>query len=517
MKRRNFLASAATLPFALRNTPVHVASSPLFGALGATESDRVLVLINLIGGNDGLNTLVPLDQYDKLAQLRANVIVPEGSLVDVDGLRAFHPAFAKMRDLWQAGELGMVQDVGYPDQNRSHFRSQDIWNTASASDEVLTTGWIGRYLDGEYPNFPDGYPNTETPDPVAVTLGNAISETCQGVMGNFGLTVNNPSNAGTIRDTAGGPPPATPYGDELTFVREAIAQANAYGQVVSAAADRGDNLVDYPADSKFAEQLSYVAKMISGGLATKVYVVSLGGFDTHANQVESGDTTAGEHAALLRTLAEGVAAFQADIKALGLGERVIGMTYSEFGRRIRSNAARGTDHGTAAPAFLFGECVNAAVLGANPDIDLGVDEQEGVAMQYNFRDLYGSVLENWFGVAPATIRALLYDGYTRLPVIRDCSGVISDLAEAPDDDAAFHAAPSPFVDAVRLTFSLRARGPVRLEAYDMRGARLETLFERRLPAGEQSVNVDARDYPRGPVIFRLQEGGRVRVLRTVRL
>ena len=519
MLRRQFLATsaAAAAPFALRGMPVAAASSPLFDLAAAADNDRVLVLVQLSGGNDGLASLVPLDQYDQLAQVRANVIVPEAQLVDLEPTRALHPSLADLKALWDDGQLGIVQDVGYPDQNRSHFRSTDIWHSGSPSDEVWTSGWVGRHLDARYPGFPDGYPNTEHPDPVAVVVGNSVSATCQGIAGNFGLTVANPDYVTQIIGGSSTDTPATPYGRELAFLRTSIEQANAYGAVVTDAVEGVTNAVAYPEDSTFATRLSYIARMIAGGLRTRVYVVTLGGFDTHAEQVVEGEPTSGEHAELLRQLAEGLKAFQADLTVLGVSERVVGMTYSEFGRRIRSNAAYGTDHGTAAPAFLFGDCVQAGTLGDNPVIDTAVDELEGVPMQYDFRDLYGTVLEDWFGVAESDVRALLHAGYTRLPILRPCDGSVSDLGAAPAAQTDLAVAPSPFGDHARLSFETAASGRVRLEAYDVKGGLVETLFERRLPAGEQTVTVDASRYPAGVIVFRLTEpGGRVRVVRAVR-
>ena len=518
--RRHFLSRSATaaaaMPFVVNRMPVGSLTGPLFNAIGSDPSDRVLVLINLTGGNDGLNSLVPLDQYDNLAVLRPNVVIPQNQLINLDATRALHPSLAGFRTVWDSGQLGIVQDIAYPDQNRSHFRSTDIWNTGSPSSETWTTGWLGRHFQLQHPDYPNGYPSEDNPDPIAIALGNAVSETCQGIAGNFSLTVNDPTDTSSILDSGMGSTPQRPYGFELEYIRQTIAQSNAYGDIVKSAAENASNTIAYPENNLFATQLSYVARMIAGGLRTKVYVVTLGGFDTHAAQVEGGDPTTGEHARLLQLLGDGVAAFQADINALGLGERVVGMTYSEFGRRIRDNAALGTDHGTAAPAFLFGDCINAGVLGDNPTIDRGVDDQEGVAMQFDFRDLYGSVLQDWFGVEETTVRDLLHDAYVRIPIIRECSGFV-DTNEAASAKTDLAALPSVYRDRTQIRFATSGKGRVRLDAFDSRGGHLETLFERVLPQGEQTVSVDASAYPAGVVVYRLQEGARVKMVRTVRV
>ena len=519
MKRRAFLhTTAASLPLALADVPVAVARSPLFETILDDDSDRVLVLIQLNGGNDGLNSFVPLDQLDALAVVRGNILPRRGDLLGVEGKRAFHPKLAGFRDVWNTGRMAAVQNVGYPDQNRSHFRSMDIWNTASPSDEVYETGWLGRHFDREFPGFPVGYPNREARDPAAVMVGNGVAETCQGLAGNFSIAVKDPLNQGSILEVDGSSAVGGIYGAELDYVRTTISQSNAYGRVIRQAAENGANAARYP-DDVFGRRLSYVARMISGGLGTKVYVVTLGGFDTHASQVIPGDPTAGEHAERLRRLGQGVAAFQADLQALGIADRVIGMTYSEFGRRIRSNAAYGTDHGTAAPAFIFGDCIAGGTVGDNPVIDRDVDELEGVAMQYDFRDLYGTVLEDWFGVSATTIRDLLHEDYARIGGIIACSARVgststSDLA---NDAVRLSAAPTSYTDRVDITFNVAEAGRTRLEAFDVAGRHVETLFSRRLPTGPQTVTVDAADYPAGVIVFRLQQASTVRTVRTIHL
>lgn len=517
MRRRKFLASSAGIPLLFNQLPSDLASSRMFSALSSEPDERILVLIQLTGGNDGLNTLIPLDQYDNLAAVRPTLVLPENSLLDIGGDRAFHPGFAGIRDIWDAGELAIVQDVSYPEQNRSHFRSTDIWHSGSESSEYLRTGWLGRTLDVDHPSYPTNYPNADFQDPIAITVGSTVSETCQGQASNFSLTISNPFRATSILEGAGGPLPSTLRGPELDFLRTSVSQTNQYSATVKAKAEAGSSLVDYPEDNQLATRLQYIAQMISGGLQTKVYVVSLGGFDTHGDQVVDGDPTTGNHAELLQTLSNAVKAFQADIKALGLGERVIGMTYSEFGRRIRENGGFGTDHGTAAPLFLFGECVNAGVLGNNSTIDTAVDEQEGVAMQYDFRDVYGSVLEDWFGVDENVVRTVLHDTYTKLPIIRDCSAPVSGIVESAFAKTQLTLSPSPFTDNAQLSFTTSSKGLVRLSVYDVNGSLIETLFERRLPKGAQMVNVHTRNYPKGVVIFHLQRGAEVKVVRGIKL
>ncbi len=514
--RRGFLkTSLAAAPVLATGMPFGMPRSTLFDVIGGDATDKVLVLINLVGGNDGLNSLVPLDQYDNLAAVRRNVLLPQNKLIGLSPELGLHPSLRPFEKLWKEGTLGIVQGVGYPDQNGSHFRSSDIWATASAADEVITTGWLGRQLDRAYPGFPSGYPNAGATDPIAISMGSAASETCQGSVSNFSLAVRDPRNTISVFETPDAQVPDSGYGRELDFLRTSAALTNAYGEVVRNKVGKGRNAVDYPANNSLAEQLRWIARMIDGGLQTKVYVATLGGFDTHAAQVEEGSPLEGEHAVLLDKLGKAIGAFQADVTALGLGERVLGMTFSEFGRRIRSNAAFGTDHGAAAPQFLFGSCVNPAVLGANPTIDRAVGQQESLPMLYDFRDVYGSVLEDWFDVAPADVRRVLHDGYTRLPVIRACNAVA--VAEADLAPLQMAVSPTVFGATTVVTFTTATDARVELEAYDVTGRRLEVLFSRKLPAGEHRVKVLAEAYPAGVIVFRLREGARVKVVRGVRM
>ena len=505
MKRRNFLKYtsrlAATAPILVNGMSVAaLPSSSLFAAING-DNDRVLVLIQLIGGNDGLNTIIPLNQYDKLANARPHVLLPESQIIGVTDTIGFHPAMTGIKSLYDDARLSVIQGVGYPNQNRSHFRSTDIWNTASESEEVLTTGWLGRNFQREYPTFPDGYPNEECTDPFAVTMGNAASATCQGESSNFSIAVTDPFNISPLPEGALSTPPATPYGDELDFLRTMIAQSNAYGETVTEAANLGANLVTYP-NTNLAEQLKNVALLLSGGSKTRVFVCTLGGFDTHANQVVENETTQGDHAGLLQTLSDAVAAFQADLSALNLEERVIGMTYSEFGRRIISNAANGTDHGSAAPLMFFGSCINAGFIGDNAEIPDAPDVQDGVAMQYDFRDVFGSILEDWFEVAESDIQNMIKPDYQHIPVVNVCDTSVPVRAVI-ETDVETWATPNPFHSTTQIYFTCQNEH-VKLSIFDLQGHEIKVLVNNKMQNGAHHVTFDGSELPAGNYFYRLQ-------------
>jgi uncharacterized protein (DUF1501 family) len=519
MKRRKFLQStgaAVTLPMLLNGMNVSAfAKSSLFNAMN-TETDRVLVLIQLNGGNDGLNTIIPVDQYDNLANVRSNLIIPENQILSLTDTVGLHPTMTGIKDLYEDAKMAIINSVGYPNQNRSHFRSTDIWTTGSPAEEFWTTGWLGRYFDDLYPGFPEGYPNEANPDPVAITIGSIVSETCQGTSANYSLTLNDPFALAPLTEGAADDVPETPYGEELTFLRTTIAQTNAYSEVVTSAAESGSNLATYTEGNALAQQLKTVALLISGGLKTNIYVVSIGGFDTHANQVVEGDPTVGEHAALLDSLSDAVSSFQQDLQLLGLDERVVTMTFSEFGRQIRSNEAFGTDHGSAAPLMVFGSCVNPTMIGENPTIPDQVEVQEGVPMQYDFRDVYGSVLMDWFEVPETSVQQLLHADFQYIPILQPCT--VTNVQDQPDlalpiDTKCF---PNPFRNWTTISFSCENEW-VKLSIFNALGSQVRVLVSKQLPKGTHEVRFDAGQLAPGNYYYRLQLGSRLTTRHMVKM
>jgi uncharacterized protein (DUF1501 family) len=520
MKRRQFIRSTGTvlsLPILLKGMPVSAMDKTSIFEFTDPDNDRILVLIQLNGGTDGLNMILPTDQYDNLVRVRGNILMPEsriGKLTDATGM---HPAMEKTRLLYEEGKLGVIQSVGYPNQDRSHFRSMDIWQSASPATEFWHTGWLGRHFDSNYPDFPQNYPNTAHPHPFAVSMGRVVSETCEGPNGNFSITLDDPFKLIELFEGMDTNAPNTPYGEELAFLRVSKAQTNAYSESIVQAAGKGGNTVTYP-DNTFARQLSNIALLISGGLSTKVYVVSLGGFDTHANQVEENDKTTGEHAVLLQTLSEGMAAFQQDLSNLGLEQRVLGMTFSEFGRRIRSNESMGTDHGTAVPLLLFGSCVNPQILGQNPEIDPEVDVREGLPMQYDFRDVYGSVLRDWFGVADQAIREMIHPDFQPLPILNVCNLTTSTpgfTPAAPSVQALVY--PNPCQQWLHLDLELPDTVHVRITLLDAMGGQLAVLASGPLSSGLHQVPVEMRSYAAGTYFIRIQYGSGVLTRRFIKV
>ncbi|MEM8906679.1 MAG: DUF1501 domain-containing protein [Bacteroidota bacterium] len=504
MKRRDFLqtSAATSLPLLLNGMGISVLpKSAMFGAVNG-DSDRVLVLIQLNGGNDGLSSIIPLDQYSQLASARTNILIPENTVLNLTPETGMHPSMEGLKSLYDDAKLSIIQSVGYPNQNRSHFRSSDIWHTGSAADEFLTTGWLGRYFESKYPNYPTDYPNEDCPDPFAITIGSLISETCQGTTGNYSLAINDAEALGELSEPEPGEIPLdTCYGFELNYVRQSIAQTNAYSSTILNAANSATNLATYP-ETELAQSLKVVAQLISGGLQTRVYVVSLGGFDTHADQTVEGAPTTGIHATLLQTLSDAIAAFQQDLQLLNLEERVVGMTFSEFGRQIKSNDSFGTDHGNAAPLLVFGTCVNPAIIGDNPEIPEVVNNQDGVPLQFDFRSVYGSILMDWFEVSETEVKTLLYAEFQYIPLLQPCTITSTNDPDRFKESIETYHYPNPFQDWVHIVFTSKAEW-AKVSIYNSLGQEIRVLADRQFLAGEHTLSFEARGLPAGNYHYRI--------------
>lgn len=489
--------TAAGLPIGLNKIRYQAISKKLFNYSRSAE-DRVLIIIRLNGGNDGLSTVIPLDQYDNLVIQRQNILIPENQLLSLTDTLAFHPSMAGMQTMFQEGQLGIVQNVGYPEQNRSHFRSMDIWSTGKM-DPSEHSGWLGRYFSEEHPNYPDGYPNEQYPDPFAISMGYNVSETCQGLLSNFSHAVSNPADAYNLAEYQE-VDDGTYYGSHMAYLSNLIMQTNAYGSRINTAYNAGNSLSTlYNTNNPVAVQLRYVAQMISGGLQTKVYILNLDGFDTHNAQVSTTSAT-GAHANLLKTLSDAVRAFQDDLNLLGISHRVAGFTFSEFGRQIASNASRGTDHGDAAPIFLFGSCVTSQVIGPNPVISNAIENQAGVPMQIDFRNVYASVLKDWFNVPESEIAPLFEHSVQYLDLFGACNN--SGISSLSNNNNGLLLFPNPATSTTTLKFEAKGQS-YSLQIVDASGRVVTETFSGKWLMGTHSIPIDVHSLSAGVYTVRL--------------
>ena len=512
MKRSTFLRNslAVLTPTVISGNPIHVLNNHSMvepEVLANVNNDRVLVIIQLNGGNDGLNTVLPINQYGAYYNARTNIAIPEKKILGLNGFdgTGLHPSMTAMQRLFNDGQLDVVQAVGYPQPNFSHFRATDIWMSGSDSTQYLNTGWVGRFLDNNYPGFPDNYPNEVDTDPLAIQIGSITSLTCQGPIVNMGMSISDPSAFYNLFDASDQAVPNTNAGYELSFIRRISKQTNKYATRIKAASDAVKQQVTYP-NSSLANQLKIVSRLIKGGLKTKIYLVNYGGFDTHAGQAVTTDTTTGSHANLLGAVSEAIGAFQNDIKNQEIEDRVIGMTYSEFGRRIKSNASGGTDHGAAAPLFLFGKNVRGGVFGENPTIPANVTVGDNVPYQYDFRTIYNSILKNWFCVKEADNQEIMLKPFGTLNLINVSASAAEIKSPVFEKNTMIIAYPNPFSNQSRIEFKTEG-GHTLVQLLDTSGTVIKLLVDATYSyAGINSVTLIGSDLKSGVYYIRIQNG-----------
>ncbi|HEV7383203.1 MAG TPA: DUF1501 domain-containing protein [Dyadobacter sp.] len=453
MERRDFLAAAssAMLPVMLNGFGVKsiAADSALVRSLretAAANGDRVLVIVYLGGGNDGLNTVIPLDHYSKYNELRPNIAISENLVLRLTGAPelGLHPVMTGMRALYDEGKLAIINSVSYPNPDLSHYRSTDIWMTGVDAAQYARSGWAGRYLNNRFEGYPVNYPNQEMEDPLAVQIGQISTTTLLGNEQSMGITLQDPNTfyqlIGEPNTTVDDTVPCCYAGDLISFVRQQQVLTVGYAAEIKAAADAGSNLAPYPdaaLKNELADQLKIVARLIHGGLRSKIYYVELGGFDTHSGQVGTNNSE-GVHAQLLKKVSDAIAAFQQDLKLQGIEDKVLGMTFSDFGRRANSNASKGTDHGVGAPMFVFGTGIKRQLIGTSPNLSTGLlpispqswDTNRDIKMQVDFRRVYADILDDWFGTARSKTDQVLFRNFKTTSLFSDVVQSISSGAWA---------------------------------------------------------------------------------------
>lgn len=532
MNRRNFLQHtvplAVTMPGLLNgfSFTANGEESPLARLLEQTltDTDHVFVLVQLSGGNDGLNMVIPLDIYGNYYNARANVAIPQSQVLRLDGTdkSGLHPAMTAMQRLFNEGKMSVVQSVGYDNPNFSHFRATDFWNSADTRSnrrERVKTGWMGRYLESEYPGYPDAFPNSSMTDPLAIQISNFPTLMAQGTIYSMGLSITNPERIYTFANPFSDYPlNSAPANKELKFLRVISEKTKIYSDIIRSAYQRASTLATYPTENGLADQLKIVARLIKGGLKTRVYTVTMGGFDTHKKQVNASDTTTGMHAKLMKDLSGAISAFQDDLERMGLDERVMGMTYSEFGRRIKSNASLGTDHGAAAPLILFGKNAKKGILGTSPDIPADAQVVNNIPFQYDFRSVYASVLEQWFCVKQPALDSIMLRNFQSLPLITGPCGVADD----PEDNNNAAAKlilkmwPSPYSVNATVQFSTNG-GNTMIQQIDGLGRVVKVLTNQDYAAGTYNIDIYNDGLASGVYFLRLQNKSLQKVISVMKM
>jgi uncharacterized protein (DUF1501 family) len=423
--RRLFLQQGLTLLSLASTAPLFIQRSAqgmmipfgsLLSSFAGVPDDRVLVVVQLGGGNDGLNTVVPYG-HNAYYKSRPVLAIPgpgkgaqNQSALQLDentGI-GLHPSLTGFKELMDDGVASIVQGVGYPNPNRSHFTSMDIWHTADTNAQGH--GWIGKYFDCTCNGtpVPEGAVSIGREAPLAMSgsIQKPVNFESAELFRWLGEDVtDDPAVGQTYQQiTRSGTLEKVDPDSQLGFLMRTALDAQVSSDRIRAAVAKRP-LVQYPA-GQLSRQLQIVSAMIRDGMTTRVYYVSLGGFDTHAAQINT-------HANLMRQLGDSLKAFYKDLKAQGNSSRVLTMCFSEFGRRVSQNASGGTDHGTAAPMYFVGDMIRPGLLGQHPSL---TDLDEGdLTYNVDFRCVYAAVLEDWMG---ASSEKILGRGYKKAKIIK---------------------------------------------------------------------------------------------------
>lgn len=431
--RRQFLgngllmaSAAASIP-AFLNSSAHAMSRAMAGlsSVPGVPDDHILVVVQLSGGNDGLNTVIPFG-FPEYYRARPAIAVQERDALKLSGADGvgLHPQLAPLKEMYDDGQMTVVQGVGYPNPDRSHFKSMDIWQTADTT--ATGDGWLGKYFDSECCGYGKGESGTaEAAAPESASAGPpgvAIGRTSPLAMNGRKIKPVAFESADLFRWSAqdihkslrdpyealNRRAEAEPAKDtNANFLLRTALDAQVSSDLIRKAVARRPS-IQYPGND-LGRQLSMVASMIAAGLKTRVYYTSIGGFDTHAGQ----GGAQGRHGNLLNQWAQSVRAFYRDLKEQGNDKRVMTMSFSEFGRRVSQNASQGTDHGTAAPMFFFGPMVRQGVVGDHPSMR-ELDDGD-LKYKIDFRSAYAGLLEGWL---KADSKTILEGTYQPLPVVR---------------------------------------------------------------------------------------------------
>ncbi len=340
---------------------------------------KKLVMIQFLGGNDGLNTVIPYNN-DVYYKLRRNIGIKKDQVIALDQELGLNPAMTALKELYDQGYVSVINNVGYPNPDRSHFRSMDIWQSASSSTDYLSTGWLGRYLDSECQ-----WPYE------AIEIDNNLSLAMKGKK-RSGIATKNArqlfeeTKAPYFETVAAYVKPEMLDDDNLGYLYKTMLDTTSSAKYIFETQKTYHNTAEYP-DTSFAKELKTVATFINSGLGTSVYYVNLTGFDTHVGQLNRQES-------LLKQYSEGVAAFVKDLKSTHAFEDTLIVTFSEFGRRVEENASGGTDHGTASNLFVIGgNLKKKGIFNSGPDL-LNLADGD-LKHHIDFRQVYATVLDNW--------------------------------------------------------------------------------------------------------------------------
>ncbi len=535
MKRRDFLKilpPAAVTPFVVNGHPMRpYANSSMARLIADCEAieGRTLILVQLKGGNDGLNTIIPIAQYDKYKQLRPDIAIPDtgadayipldNTLKD-DKKVGLHPSLIDIKALYDKGWVNVVQGVGYEQVNQSHFKATDLWlsgGDGTQENYSIGSGWMGRSLQAMFPDVL-GAPIETMKDPLGIQVGDSNPSlgfhTETEHQNSINLSGQDVSGFYSLIQTIGGLPPATipdfEHGDEIEYIMSVEKSVNLYAQRISEVFNAGTNLGPYPANSSFANQLKTVARLIRGGSRTKIFLCQLGGFDTHNGQV---GTTAldGDHADLMLEFSQGIKAFMDDLEAMGIAEQVLACTFSEFGRCAAENGSTGTDHGTLAPMILVGKGLNGGVSGTNVNLSNLTNDNQLQNMQHDYRQVFTTILQDWLGANNYVLEETMFDNYMKIPLIAGSYAVDPSCYYGGTtiiNDVGFNRMPltvfpNPARYSAEVTFTADKSYLATLSMHSM-GGQVVYSGNMKVQPGDNLFYLEVSDKPVGNYIVRLE-------------
>lgn len=404
LNRRNFLRNTALSAVGSLLIPSFLKAFERQTANSLAENDKILVIIQLSGGNDGLNTVVPFTN-DLYYKARPSLAIEPAKVLKLNDDLGFNPAMAKMKMLYDEGLVSVINNVGYPNPDRSHFRSMDIWHTASNADEYLSTGWLGRYLDAQCSGGEcQSYTAIELDDSLSLAMkGNKIKA----------MALQNPqklyesTQIPFIKSLTKNTTDATHHSAEenVSYLYKTLAETASSAEYIYNKSKIQRTKSEYKG-GELANRLKTVAELIISGVPTRVYYVALSGFDTHIRQAEKQEK-------LLENYSEAVYSFVQDMKANGLIDKVLLMTFSEFGRRVAQNGSNGTDHGTANNLFLIGNNLPKKGIYNKPPNLADLDNGD-LKYEIDFRNVYATLLNKWLNVNDSGILGQKFEG---LPIL----------------------------------------------------------------------------------------------------
>jgi len=508
--RRDFLSATGLLgagSFLLNNLPVRAFQpSPLLASLAASggSNDRVLVLIRLDGGNDALNTVVERGS-SFYYNLRPTLGIPDNQLWALSPQYGMPLYTNALQPLWNDGMMKVIFNVGYEPPNYSHFRSSDIIASASDPDVKENTGWMGRFLSNEYAAFLEAPPTI----PPALNIGVQSNLVFQSAGINMALSVSSPqefyqiAQTGQLYPTAG--LDALPRDLELAFVRQTANSAFRYAKTIQEAYSSGKNQVTYPTalENPLAEQMAIIARLIKGNLGTRIFMVEITGFDTHVAQKNM-------HQLLLTQVATAVRSFYDDLAFgnSGLEKKVLGMTFSEFGRSIYENGSFGTDHGWGTHTLLFGGDIGNGFEGQYQDMS-NPDPVGDPPNSVDFRSIYATVLQNWLGNTPDLSNFVMGKSFPTIPNL--VPGIAPALGDNNQCALLGHNPHTGAAGTYDIKFSMMQNGPVRLQILDKAGHVIRTLIDAYQNKGSHTFHFKPAEWFVAPGVYqyRLQAGGQV--------